>query len=104
MQIEQLFPIVNNEDNYLIWFKVESLINKIYGKPTQTSHIQFANMQSFNVVFKKVFRKAIHDGSLRLYIINIINTVRQNKTQLVTYAAPESFPRQILILHPMMPR
>ena len=61
-------------------------------------------MQSFNVVFKKVFRKAIHDGSLRLYIINIINTVRQNKTQLVTYATPESFPRQILILHPMMPR
>ena len=32
LQIEQLLPIVNN--------KVESLINKIYWKPAQTSHIQ----------------------------------------------------------------
>ena len=30
LEIEQLLPIVNNEDNCLIWFKVESLINKIY--------------------------------------------------------------------------
>ena len=29
----------------LICFRVESSINKIYGKPTQTPHLQFANMK-----------------------------------------------------------